>query len=256
VRGSEEAVSYTLGHRIRVEILTALHELQSASAIELARIVGQPLSTVTHHISELLKSGSLRIERTEKVRSVEQRFYAVEGWHYTDDEEFQEMTEAERQKNCRVVLESMIAEVLAGFWAGKLTADPRLFLCWNWFDVDAEGRDESPRSRSAPGNDWKRSAPGRPPAAPGPARSRFRSRSPRPDSKGRKLLPAGRLLSETDCQGNPVLQIGMDDSPRLWDRFRHRWSPPPHNSRPPPPSTGNPSFPSSSTPCRWRSSKR
>jgi len=142
VRGSEEAVSYTLGHRIRVEILTALHELQSASAIELARIVGQPLSTVTHHISELLKSGSLRVKRTEKVRSVEQRFYSVEGWHYTDDEEFQEMTEAERQKNCRVVLESMIAEVLAGFWAGKLTADPRLFLCWNWFDVDAEGRDE------------------------------------------------------------------------------------------------------------------
>jgi DNA-binding transcriptional ArsR family regulator len=140
-RGFPGAVSYAVGHRIRIEILAALHE-GSASAIELARIVRQPLSTVTHHINELLKSGSIEIERTEKVRSVEQRFYAVAESRYVSDEEMREETEEQRQEGCQSTLEGMMAEVLAGFWAGKLTSDPRVFLTWTWFNVDAQGREE------------------------------------------------------------------------------------------------------------------
>jgi DNA-binding transcriptional ArsR family regulator len=140
-REVQEAVSYAVGHRIRVEILAALHE-QAASAIELARIVRQPLSTVTHHIGALVKAGSIQVERTEKVRSVEQRFYAVpEAW-FVSDEEMAEETEEERQESCRAILEAMMAEALAGFWAGKLTSDPRVFLTWTWFNVDDKGREE------------------------------------------------------------------------------------------------------------------
>jgi DNA-binding transcriptional ArsR family regulator len=140
-RGIQEAVSYAVGHRIRVEILTALHELGSASAIELARIVHEPLSTVTHHIGELLKSGSIRIERTEKVRSIDQRFYCLVNPMYVSDEELAEMSEEERQEACRVILQSLVAEALASFWAGKITSDPRLFLSWAWFNVDERGRE-------------------------------------------------------------------------------------------------------------------
>ncbi len=140
-RGCQEAVSYAVGHRIRVEIFAALHE-GSASAIELSRIVRQPLSTVTHHIGALLEAGSIRVERTEKVRSVEQRFYAVPEPLHVSDDEMWEQTEEERQACCRVVLESMVAEALAGFWAGQLTSDPRVFLSWTWFNVDAQGREE------------------------------------------------------------------------------------------------------------------
>jgi DNA-binding transcriptional ArsR family regulator len=140
-RGYQEAVSYAVGHRIRVEILAALHE-GSASAVELARIVHQPLSTVTHHVDELLKSGSIQVERTQKVRSVEQRFYAVPARWFVSDEEMREETEEQRQESCRVVLESVMAEALAGFWAGQLTSDPRVFLTWTWFNVDAQGREE------------------------------------------------------------------------------------------------------------------
>jgi DNA-binding transcriptional ArsR family regulator len=140
-RGRQEAVSYAVGHRIRVEILAALHE-GSASAVELARIVHQPLSTVTHHVDELLKAGSIHVERTEKVRSVEQRFYAVPARWFISDEEMQEETEEQRQESCRVILESVMAEALAGFWAGKLTSDPRVFLTWTWFNVDPQGREE------------------------------------------------------------------------------------------------------------------
>lgn len=140
-RGFQEAVSYAVGHRIRVEIFAALHE-GPASAIELSRIVHQPLSTVTHHIGALLEAGSIRVQRTEKVRSVEQRIYAVPDPLYISDEGMWEETEEGRQECCRVVLESMMAEALAGFWAGQLTSDPRVFLSWTWFNVDAQGREE------------------------------------------------------------------------------------------------------------------
>jgi len=141
-RELQDAVSYAVGHRIRVEILVALHDLESASAAELARIVRQPLSTVTHHVDELLKSGSIRVDRTEKVRSVEQRFFRVVNPLFYSDEEMAALSEDEQADVCRFVLQSMTAEALAAFWAGKLFPDPRLFLVWSWFNVDEEGRAE------------------------------------------------------------------------------------------------------------------
>jgi DNA-binding transcriptional ArsR family regulator len=129
-----------VGHRIRVEILTALHEVESASAMELARIVRQPLSTVTHHIRELLKSDSICVERTEKVRSVDQRFYSLLSPIYVGNEEWAGMSEAERQKTCGTVLQSLMAEALAAFGAGKIAADPKQVTCWAWFNVDEQGR--------------------------------------------------------------------------------------------------------------------
>jgi DNA-binding transcriptional ArsR family regulator len=139
-REIQDAVSYAVSHRIRVEILTALHEVESASAMELARILRQPLSTVTHHVSELLKSGSIQVERTERVRSVEQRFYSLLSPLFVNDEEWEEMPEAERQKVCGAVLQSMIAEALAAYGAGKIAADARQVTCWAWFNVDERGR--------------------------------------------------------------------------------------------------------------------
>jgi DNA-binding transcriptional ArsR family regulator len=139
-REIQDAVSYAVGHRIRVEILTVLHELGSASATELSRLVHQPLSTVTHHVDELLKAGSIRVERTEKVRSVEQRFYCLLNPVYVSDEESEEMSEEEREEVFRSILQSMTAEALAAFWAGKVIADPGHFISWAWFNVDAQGR--------------------------------------------------------------------------------------------------------------------
>lgn len=141
-RKIQDALSYAVGHRIRVEILAALHDLECASAAELARIVHQPLSTVTHHVDELLKSGSIRIERTEKVRSVDRRFFRVVNPIFFSDEELAAMSEEEREDVCRYILQSMTAEALAAFWAGKLIPDPRLFLAWSWFNVDEKGRAE------------------------------------------------------------------------------------------------------------------
>jgi DNA-binding transcriptional ArsR family regulator len=135
-----DVVSYAVGHRIRVELLAALNDLESASAIELARIVRQPLSTVTHHVSQLLDAGSIRVERTEKVRSVEQRFYSAIDPLYVTDDEMAEMGAEEREELAGLTLQQLFAEVLSAFWAGHLTSDPEVVVSWSWFNVDAQGR--------------------------------------------------------------------------------------------------------------------
>lgn len=139
-RAIQEAVTYAVGHRIRVEILAALNEGEEASTSDLARIAHQPLSTVSHHVEELLKAGAIEVARTERVRSVQQNFYRVAAPLFASDEEMEAMSEDERLEICGVTLQALMAETLASFWSGSLTSDPRVFLSWTWFNVDAEGR--------------------------------------------------------------------------------------------------------------------
>jgi DNA-binding transcriptional ArsR family regulator len=140
-RSVEQAVSYAVGHRIRIEILAALNE-GSYSSTELARIVRQPLSTVSHHIEELVASGLVEIARTERVRNIEQNYYRSFESSSLSDEEMAALTRTDRQKRYAVGLQSAIAEALASLWAGKIADDPRAFTVWNWFNVDARGREE------------------------------------------------------------------------------------------------------------------
>jgi DNA-binding transcriptional ArsR family regulator len=140
-RSVEEAVSYAVGHRIRIEVLAALNE-GPRSPDELARIVRQPLSKVTHHIQELLKSNSIEIARTEQVRNFTQNFYRAVEVAYHSDEEHAALSPEERQATYGVILQAIMAEALASFWAEKMIDDPRVWLSWRWFNVDAKGRDD------------------------------------------------------------------------------------------------------------------
>lgn len=155
----EEVVSYAVGHRIRVEVLTMLHEGVFCPN-EIAELLGEPLGRVTHHVNELLDGGSIELARTEQVRNTTRHFYravelpapdsqeapipeteAITPRLYTDDE-VAAMPPQQRQMNAGMILQSSMAEVLAALWAGKLSDDRRVFLAWRWFNVDARGRGE------------------------------------------------------------------------------------------------------------------
>jgi predicted transcriptional regulator len=148
-RSVEEAVSYALGHRVRIEVLAALNE-RAYSTQQLAGIVHEQLSTVAHHVKELLKSGSIEVAKTEQVRNISQYFYRAVELPFFSDEEMEAMAPTERQEVYGVVLQAVMAEALASFWAGKISADPRAMLAWRWFNVDSKGRadiaDEQARS--------------------------------------------------------------------------------------------------------------
>jgi DNA-binding transcriptional ArsR family regulator len=148
-RSTEEAVRYAFGHCVRIEILCVLNE-RTYSAQELSSVLHHPLSTVTHHIEELLKSGSIEVAETKQVRNFTQNFYRAVELPFLTDEEMEALRPEERQKIYGLILQASIAEALASFSAGKISADPRTVLAWRWFNVDEQGRrdiaDEQARS--------------------------------------------------------------------------------------------------------------
>lgn len=151
-RTVEEAVSYSVGHRIRIEILCILNEgVRSAS--ELAKLVHQPLTTISHHIKELAESGSIELARVEKVRNTDQHFYRAVELPFVSDEEAQALPPEVKQEYAAVILQAITAEGLGALWAGKMSNDPAVRMMWRWYSLDAQGRQELAEEQRA---SWER----------------------------------------------------------------------------------------------------
>jgi DNA-binding transcriptional ArsR family regulator len=134
----EEVVTYAVGHRTRVHILIVLNE-GTFTPGQIAEIIGEPLNNVSNHVKELVEAGSIELAKTEQVRNATQHYYRAVDMPFYSDEEIAAMTPQQRQVSAGLVVQSMIAEVMAALWAGKLH-DPRVWLAWNWFNVDEQGR--------------------------------------------------------------------------------------------------------------------
>jgi len=137
----EEVVAYAVGHRIRVQVLTILSE-GVFSPDEIAQIIGEPTNKVSHHVKELLDAGSIELAKTEPVRNTLQHYYRAVEMPYYSDEEMAAMTPQQRQVTYGLVLQTVMAEAMAAFWAGKMHSDPRVWLTSCWFNVDEQGREE------------------------------------------------------------------------------------------------------------------
>lgn len=140
-RSVEEAVSYAIGHRIRIEILALLNE-GTRSPSELAQLTRQPLTTVGHHIKELVNSGCIELARIEKVRNADQHFYRAVELPFISDEKAESLPVEARQQYAAVILQALMAEGLAALWAGKMTSDP-VWMSWRWFNLDGQGQGEA-----------------------------------------------------------------------------------------------------------------
>jgi DNA-binding transcriptional ArsR family regulator len=149
-RKVEDAVSYALGHGVRVDILCYLNEAARSSS-ELAELMGLQLSKVEHHVKELLASGSIELAYVEKGSgNTRANFYRAVEIPFFTDEEMWAMPFETRQEIYGLILQSSVAEALAAFRAGKMSRDRRVCMAWGWFNLDAQGRremaDENARS--------------------------------------------------------------------------------------------------------------
>jgi len=105
-------------------------------------LIGEPLNNVSNHVRELLDAGSIEIAEVRHRRNFAQHVYrAVETPLYTRDD-FAAMTPQQRKVTWGMIIQSMMAEVMASFGAEKLTYDPDAVLAWNWLNLDAQGRKE------------------------------------------------------------------------------------------------------------------
>jgi DNA-binding transcriptional ArsR family regulator len=138
----EEIVSYAMGHRIRIEILTLLNE-RVYTPDEISKFLNEPLSKLSHHINELVEGGAIELAKTEQVRNWTRHYYRAVEQPYVSEEEALAMTPQQRQIYAGVTLQCMMAESMSAFWAGNLVDDPsHVLLSWRWFNVDREGQGE------------------------------------------------------------------------------------------------------------------
>lgn len=140
-KGIEEVVQYALGHKIRIQILVALNE-RPRTAAELSRIIGVPQKTLQNHLHRMLEDGSIEIDEEGQTGNRTQFKYRSVVTNVYTAEEFERLPAVQRQTMVGAVLHSGIAEVLAGFHAGKL-AEPRAHAFWDWYNVDEKGRDDA-----------------------------------------------------------------------------------------------------------------
>lgn len=147
-----DAISYSVGHHIRIDVLAILNE-GCRTQDEISKLMREPLSTIGHHIKELLEDGSIELARVEVVRNTLQHYYRAIKMPFYSDEEIAAMPPEVRQVTAGVILQASMAEAMSAFLAEKMMHDPRVWLSWRWFNVDAQGRadiaDEQARS-------WKR----------------------------------------------------------------------------------------------------
>jgi hypothetical protein len=152
VDGIEDAVSYSLGHRVRIEIRAALHE-GPATASRLADILREPLNVIDYHLKEMLEDGSIDIAMTKKVGNLDQHYYCVVELPFFSDEEYAAMGRENRQTLCAIAVQAAIAEAMASLWAGKMAAEPRTFLGWDRIVLDKRAREDLADEEAA---SWQR----------------------------------------------------------------------------------------------------
>ncbi|HEU4634890.1 MAG TPA: winged helix-turn-helix domain-containing protein [Edaphobacter sp.] len=136
----EEVVQYALGHKLRVEILILLNQGIFTSN-QLAEQVGAQLSKVQNHLRQMLEDGSIEIAREERETNFVRHFYKAVEIPVYSKEAAEAMTPVQQQMTVGAILQSGMAEVLAGLYRGKLR-DPRSCLYWDWYHVDQQGRED------------------------------------------------------------------------------------------------------------------
>jgi DNA-binding transcriptional ArsR family regulator len=137
----EEVVEYAVSHRTRSKILIILDQGIYTSA-ELADIIGEPRNRIGNHIRELLDAGSIEIADSKRRRNTVQHYYRAVRMPFFSEREAEAMTWQERQVSAGLIIQGLVAELMAALWAGEMFDDPRDWVTWERLNLDGEGRQE------------------------------------------------------------------------------------------------------------------
>jgi DNA-binding transcriptional ArsR family regulator len=85
----DEALIKSLAHPLRWRILEVLVERGEASPVELARLLDQPLATVSHHVRVLRDLRAIELTRTQQRRGALEHHYRALMPAFFDDQQWQ-----------------------------------------------------------------------------------------------------------------------------------------------------------------------
>ena len=139
-KGIEEVVSYAVGHRTRVHILIVLNE-GTFTPGQIAEVIGEPLNNVSNHVRELLDAGSIELASQTGAKhspallpGLEMPDYYGRGSRGHDP--------GAAAGDRRTGVQSMVAEVMAATLGREPCKRPAVWLAWDWFNVDGQGRED------------------------------------------------------------------------------------------------------------------
>lgn len=137
----DDAPSYAVGHRIRLESLIILHERES-SAADIAKMLGEDVKVVTNHLRDLYDAGCIEFVGYKGKGNLRRAVYRAATRPLISDEEYEAMSLGERHEINGVATQWIVAECLSSYRNDKMDRDEALCLITDAPILDAEGRVE------------------------------------------------------------------------------------------------------------------
>jgi len=118
----DEGLIKALAHPLRWQIITSLVERGEASPVELARMLDQPLATVSHHVRVLRDLRTIELTRTVQRRGAIEHYYRAVMPAFFDEHQWALIPEPLRRALAGQVFTQAFAEAAAAGGKGAFDA--------------------------------------------------------------------------------------------------------------------------------------
>src|SRR6266540_3002743 len=118
----DEGLIKALAHPLRWQIVTSLVERGEASPVELARMLDQPLATVSHHVRVLRDLRTIELTRTEQRRGAIEHYYRAVMPAFFDEHQWALIPQPLRRALAGQVFRQVFAEAAAAGGKGAFDA--------------------------------------------------------------------------------------------------------------------------------------
>jgi DNA-binding transcriptional ArsR family regulator len=136
-----EQLAHLLKSPIRVKALAVLIE-RVASPKDISVELGVSLTTVSHHVQELLKMNLIELVDEQPRRGAVAHFYRAVMRPIWSDEEWGELSQEERQRYAAWVMQLINCDVAEAMDAGTFQAHTETHTSRSLFHVDEQGWQE------------------------------------------------------------------------------------------------------------------
>jgi DNA-binding transcriptional ArsR family regulator len=134
----DESLIKGLAHPLRWRLLETLTERGESSPVELARLLDQPLATVSHHIRVLRDANCIELTRTEQRRGAIEHYYRALMPAFFDDVQWSQVPTTFRRSLSAQLFRRIIEEATAAGTEGAFD-EPRSHMDRLFVELDEQG---------------------------------------------------------------------------------------------------------------------
>jgi DNA-binding transcriptional ArsR family regulator len=137
----DESLIKALAHPLRWQLLEVLTECGESSPVEIARLLDQPLATISHHMRVLRDLGCVELTRTAQRRGAIEHYYRPLAPAFFDDEQWASIPTVFRRAIAGQIFRRIVDEAAAAGEAGAFDA-PTAHIDRMLVELDERGKRE------------------------------------------------------------------------------------------------------------------